>query len=204
MAATKKSRRKPADNAVKGASFENLVREVLDEGNQESGGRLTYKEKPKLKLQNGGKVIPDFVVTTETPHEVRHFYIECQNRQRSTKDILYKIHHVRERHKAKTFIFVYAEKLGAELARAFKREAIEAKNLAQFRFFIQETASFINYNLSDIRVVRASEVSPSNPRLPLPQKTLTAFHSHPDSQKMVEEFLSREEGRAPETPETPD
>ena len=173
--------------------FEKLVREILDEGNQESGGRLTYQEKPKLKLQNGETTIPDFVVKTQTPHEERHFYIECQNRRRSTKTILHKIQHVRAKHPAKTFFYVYAQKLGAELKRAFESESIVAHNLGQFRFFIQETASFVNYNLSDIHTVRTSKASPIHARLPLPEKNMTQFNSHPDSKMLIEEFLSRGE-----------
>ena len=183
---------KKSDNALKGSSFEDLVRKVLEEGRQLSGGRLTYRSKPKLKLQNSEIVIPDFVVKTVSPHEERNFYIECQNRQRSTKSILHKIQHVRSKHKAKTFFYVYAKTLGSELARAFESESIPSHSLAEFRFFILGAASSINYRVSHAQVVRRLTTVSGTSQLPLPKKVITALHSHPDSKKLIEKFLNGE------------
>jgi hypothetical protein len=192
MPKIKKRATRKDGNALKGSGFENSVREILDEGCQCSGGRLTYKSKPKLMLQNREIVIPDFVVQTVSSHEKRHFYIECQNRQRSTKSILHKIQHIRSKHIAKTFIYVYRKNLGSELKRAFESESIVAHNLAQFRYYIQEMASFIYFGPMRDQMVRATSARSRRAYLPRPEKNVTSLNSHPNAKKLIDEFLSRE------------
>lgn len=176
----------------KGAMFERLVQEILEDAKSQSDGRLTYKSKQKLKLQSGEVVIPDFSIKIEKPHEVRHFQIECQNRDRSTKEVLHKIHYVRTKHHAKTFIFVYARKLGAELEKGFRREGVLAHNLKQFREYIHDEAVVTGLVWSSSSFVRSEPVPAKAEKLALLSKMQSAFYSHPDSKSQIEEFLNRD------------
>jgi hypothetical protein len=89
-------------------------------------------------LDNDETVIPDFSVRISRPHEVRHWLVECQDRRRSSKSILHKIQHIRAKHRSKSFLFVYARVIGAELKRVFENEGVTALNLDGFRAYLRQ------------------------------------------------------------------
>ena len=82
-------------SAEKGRWLENEVENILKKAKRESEGRLAYVRQGRIVLDNGETVIPDFSLTGSRPHEIRRWLVECQNRNRSSKEILHKIQHVR-------------------------------------------------------------------------------------------------------------
>ena len=181
-----------SQNSAKGSLFENQVREILDEAKKLSRGRLTYKTKPKLRLQNRESVVPDFSVRVNRPHEIRHFLIECQNRKRSTKGILHKIQHIRSKHRSKTFFFVYARQIGEEFARTLKIEGIESRNLEQFRDYIHDEALLTFQSWTIPSPCAARPMAIDQERMKLLSKTQVSLNSQSDAKLQLEELFREE------------
>src|ERR1051326_6846458 len=157
----------------KGKTFESAVEALLKEAKRESRGTMTYAVRPKLRLQNGERVIPDFRVRIELPHKQQQILIECQNRNRSSKSVLHKIQHIRAKSNAHTFFFVHARKIGTELARAFEAEGIEHCSLAELRRFLQEESRYT----SAIKIA----VTPLRSARPELRVRALQLNSHPDA-----------------------
>lgn len=178
---------KNSQNTAKGRHFENQVRKVLEEANDISRGLITFKSTPKLRLQNGEVLKPDFSVKIERPHEARHFLIECQNRSRSTKDILYKMQHIRAKHRSKTFFFIYANRIGVELARTFRNEGVASRNLEEFRAYIHDEAVVTCLSWSVRSPALERPVQMNSEEMELPSKSQISLNSHPDANATLDE-----------------
>lgn len=135
--------REPAQGAaledqskVKGKAFEQAVGTMLSSLELIAGGKVVVETQPRISLQNGEVVIPDFHLTVELAHERRHYLIECRDRERDSKDILHKIRHVRDKQRWQTFLFLYPKQISPELARALDAEGIMHLDLEGLRLFV--------------------------------------------------------------------
>jgi len=124
----------------RGKKFEGSVRQLLAELVAENPDKVEIKEQPRVELQNGEFVVPDFYLKVELIHEINHYYIECQSRNNSSKAIFHKIQHVRHKQRIKTFIFVHENKIAEELARSMDSEGIIHMNLDNFSAYIRAMA----------------------------------------------------------------
>ncbi|HEX5715147.1 MAG TPA: hypothetical protein VF179_03240 [Thermoanaerobaculia bacterium] len=121
---------------TRGKSFEQAVGTMLNSLKLIAGDKVVIEAQPKLALQNGEVVIPDFHLTVELAYERRHYLIECRDRERDSKDILHKIRHVRDKQRWQTFLYLYPKQISPELARALDAEGIMHLNLEGFRLFV--------------------------------------------------------------------
>lgn len=119
----------------KGKEFEARVHTVLEGLARDHPEHVTLSYQPTLELQNGERVRPDFRLIVDLPYERSHYFIECQDRTKFSKDLLHKIQHVRSKQSLKTFVFVYPEEVAPEIARAMNSEGVmqfSAKGLETF------------------------------------------------------------------------
>jgi hypothetical protein len=121
----------------RGREFESRVEAILSELSRKYPGSVKVLSQPHVALQNQETVIPDFDLQVFLRHEHRHYFLECQNRSRTSKDILHKIQHVRNKYWRKTFIFLYPEQISEEAARAFESEGVPHMSFSKFVAFVR-------------------------------------------------------------------
>lgn len=121
----------------KGHIFEDVVAVILDGFVAAHPTLVRLEAKPRVALQQGEIVIPDFDLIVELAHQRSHFFIECHDLETEFMDLLHKIQHVREKQQWKTFLFVYPSLIGSELCRALDVEGIMHLNLSEFWVFIE-------------------------------------------------------------------
>jgi hypothetical protein len=124
-----------------GADFEQRVYEVLQLLAHNFPSRVHVDRHPRLLLQNGEEVVPDFDLLVVQPHERQFYFVECQARQGFSKDILHKIQHIRAKSWRQTFLFVYPESIPAELKRALEVENVLHFPFAEFCAYIDNIRS---------------------------------------------------------------
>ena len=127
----------------KGANFELQIEALLRYLEGRFPDLVHVERHPSIVLQNQEVVAPDFKLTIELPYERSHYFIECQNRKRSSKAILHKIQHIRGKQSVKSFIFVYPAVISGELRRAFKSEGVICLTLDEFDGFIDRLSDTI-------------------------------------------------------------
>lgn len=88
-------------------TFESLVGQLLEKLRAEHPDTVTVCHHPTIRLHNDQVVIPDFELTYRLPFQTDHRLIECQDRGRSSQDILHKIRSVRALGSRNRFIFLY-------------------------------------------------------------------------------------------------
>lgn len=142
---------RPDPNA-KGAAFEADIECVLDSISTQHPEFVHVERHPRLVLQNDEVVIPDYHLIVELPFERSHYLIEVQNRARSEKDILHKIQHIRSKHRAKSFLFVFENSIPPETERALRTEGVMCLSAGRFKGFLE----------------RISDTIQSQPELPQP------------------------------------
>jgi hypothetical protein len=125
-----------AGAARKGTDFEGEVHRLLRGLAERHPRHVLMTRQPTIELQNGEVVRPDFDLTVELPHERSHYFIECQNRETFSKQLLHKIQHVRAKQARKTFAFVYPQELPEEIFRAMEAEGVMLFALKDFECFI--------------------------------------------------------------------
>jgi len=132
-----------ARSNAKGMKFELQVEELLRALKDLYPKLIQVERHPRIVLQNEEIVYPDFRLTVELPYERSHYFIECQNRKRSSKTVLHKIQHVRGKQAVKTFIFVYSSSISEELLRAFKAEGVMCLAIEAFEDFLDRISSTV-------------------------------------------------------------
>lgn len=91
-----------APSGERGREFESKVKAILFGLKRKHPRLVRVHSQPQVRLQNQETVIPDFDLQVLLHHEHRHYFLECQNRSRTSKDVLHKIQHVRNKHWRKT------------------------------------------------------------------------------------------------------
>jgi len=93
-----------------GREFETMVWEVLELLQKAHSKVVTIKSHPRLKMHTGIVFIPDFELSYRLPHKTDHQLIECQDRTKSSHDIVNKIKEMRASSDRNRFIFVYPDR----------------------------------------------------------------------------------------------
>ena len=122
---------------AEGTRFEDEVGIALETLEKQHPKRVTVLRQPRVELQNGETVIPDFDLRILQHHQRNYYFIECQNRKRSTKEILHKIQHVRNKQWRSTFIFLYPNEISPELSRSLRIEGVIHLAMAEFKVFLE-------------------------------------------------------------------
>lgn len=125
-----------SEAARKGTEFEGEVHRLLHGLAERRPRHVFMTRQPNIELQNGEVVRPDFDLIVQLPHERSHYFIECQNRETFSKQLLHKIQHVRAKQARKTFAFVYPQELPEEIFRAMEAEGVMLFALDDFERFI--------------------------------------------------------------------
>lgn len=98
--------------------------------------RVSCLRQPRVPLQSGEAVVPDFDLKVELPFATLHYFIECQDRDKNSKDILHKVAYIRSKQWRNTFIFVYRDYASPGTLAALKTEGIMALDLEGLRKFV--------------------------------------------------------------------
>jgi hypothetical protein len=124
---------KAYQNKSNGQELEQRVAELLLQ--LQSGFPTAVKVFPQaeLLLQNGQMVRPDFDLRVTLPHETGYYLIECQNRKRSSNELLSKIQLVRAKSSRKTFIFIHAQAISDEHRKALEGEGVMVYSFDEFQ-----------------------------------------------------------------------
>ncbi len=175
-----------SSSTKKGSDFEKRIQQVLETAKRESGGKITFKVKPKITLNNGEDRFPDFELAIDRPYERRQILVECQNRRRSTKPIAEKIQYIRARNQAQTFMFIYPERIGSGLAQTLDSQGVICLNLNGFRQYLSNLAHDVRASWGrlpngthDLAISSAQTMAVS------PAKQV-AFHTDPDAKTEAE------------------
>lgn len=118
-----------SDSNAIGREFEQKVERLLKILCAQHPTLVHLESQKRIDLQSNELKLPDFYLTVEYPHERRHYYIECQNRTRSSRDINQKIFYIRAKSQCQTFFFVYSERLSPGTSRALKAEGVTVMQL---------------------------------------------------------------------------
>ena len=118
----------------RGEEFEDTVLRVM--GKIANHPRVAIETQPRVKLQNGETLVPDFNLAIVFLHEIRTYFIECQDREQYSKAILHKIQHLRNKQWRKSVLFVSRSEIPSELGRALATEGVTHKTLIEFVEFI--------------------------------------------------------------------
>lgn len=136
---------RPIDEFDGPEDFESLVWLLLRKLADEQPKRVSVKRHPVLSLANGQSVIPDFELTTELPHQTDHRLIECQDRLRSSQDVLHKIRSVRAISPRNRFIFLYRNRqsISNALTLALNADGVVHYDIYEFAVFLEELSGTI-------------------------------------------------------------
>jgi hypothetical protein len=125
----------------KGKRLEKEVEEELDGLFYRFSSLVSVKSHPAVTLQSGETIFPDFDFTVRLSFAKLHYFIECQDREKKSKDILHKISYVRDKQRRNTFMVIYRDGACGETPDALKREGVMVLSLQEFRQFVRRMAS---------------------------------------------------------------
>lgn len=130
---------------IKGRRLEADVLERLSKLRTEFPSRISLREQPRIELQSGEPpLVPDFDLVVRLPFAVLHYLIECQDRARNSKEILYKIHYMRNKQLRSTFMFVYRTSVSVRTLEALRDEGIMVVSLEELGIFVEGLLSTLN------------------------------------------------------------
>lgn len=121
---------------LKGLALEQEVAATLWQLERRFRWRVTVHEQPRISLESGETVVPDFDLVVELPFTRLHYFIECQDRERNSKDIVHRLTYIREKQWRNTFIFVYRASASQETLAALEKVGVITLDLAGFRDFV--------------------------------------------------------------------
>lgn len=129
----------------RGKAFEDIVGDLLDclqkqnPGDIETTiGAIKVKRQVKIELHDSETVKPDFELICRLDHMRDHYLIECQDRKKSSQEIVHKIRHIKSLSDKNNFLFVYKNKafLTEAVRKALDNDGIIHYNLDQFVIFL--------------------------------------------------------------------
>ena len=118
----------------KGPDFESKVYEVLH-SLECAHDSVEIAVHPRLRLYDGQEVIPDFHLQVDLHFAIANFLIECQNRKRSTPEILHKIKYIKGLSRRNVFMFVYASRIPDATRSALDADGIPHMCFEEFTTF---------------------------------------------------------------------
>lgn len=124
------------DALQKGKDFEVRVAEVLATLCDMHPTRVRVREQPRLELNGGGFVVPDFEVQFDLLFEEGRYLIECQNRKRSSPQVAHKIRHIKGLSSRNRFIFVHAADIPEATRHALETDGVMVMSFEQFASFV--------------------------------------------------------------------
>lgn len=124
----------------RGLNFESIIFSLLNMLENSHHDLVKITKHPKIKLLNGTEVIPDFELIYELPHQKEHRLIECQDRSKSSQEIVRKIRDMKSLSPKNRFIFLYKEDgyLSNEVRKALDSDGIVYYNFREFCAFLQK------------------------------------------------------------------
>ena len=137
----------------RGKEFEDLIFNLLSCLKKQNPGNIDTTPgavevicHPRIKLYNSEILISDYELISRTHHSVDHHLIECQDRKRSSQDIVHKIRHMKSLSSRNRFIFVYKDKgyLSDAIKNSLKSDGIISFDLDGFVIFLIK----LNYSMA--------------------------------------------------------
>lgn len=136
-----------SNSSQKGKRFEDRVADLLEALCAQHPGSVRVTKQPRISLNDGQEVCPDFELQFRLPFEVGRYLLECQDRKRSKPDIAHKIRYVKALSKKNRFIFVHRSRLPETTRRALGADGVLVMDLNQLTTFLKQmgvTLSAIN------------------------------------------------------------
>jgi hypothetical protein len=131
------------ERQVSGSLFEEMVYDLFFPIQREYPYRFRITKHPRLILQTGEMVIPDFEIEIDLPHLNTKHLIECQDRNKNSKAILHKIQHIRSKSNRNKFIFVYRKSASGETLKSLSLEGVLVFSFEQLVQFAQQVELII-------------------------------------------------------------
>lgn len=125
-----------SESPQKGKRFEDRVGEVLEVLLSRHRDTVRVARQPRISLNDGQEVCPDFDLQFELPFEVGHYLIECQDRKRSKSDIAHKVRYLKALSRRNRFIFVYSSSLPDATHKALDADGVLVMSLDEFAAFL--------------------------------------------------------------------
>ncbi len=118
----------------RGREFEEDVLLLLRALEETHPDLIEIRTQPKLELENGTEVIPDFELAYRLPHEMSRRLIECQDRQKSSHDLVRKIEYIKLHSPWNRVVFVYRDQdfLSDPVAQALEASGVLFYSLVEF------------------------------------------------------------------------
>ena len=125
-------------NFDRGREFEKQIHAPLLVMAERFPNRVEVIDHPKILLDSGEEVIPDYQLMVDVGADRRTYFIECQDRERYDKDLLHKLVYVRSKQRVQTLLFVYGNPIPENLARDLERQGIVALSQDQFNDYVEQ------------------------------------------------------------------
>lgn len=125
-----------AGTTAKGYEFEDGVEGILKMLAAKYPERARYRKNPKLRLLDGQHVYPDFEFEYELPHKRDRYLVECQDRKRTSRDIVNKIRAIKGLSSKNKFIFVHANSLAQATMEALASDGVMVMTRDEFSIFV--------------------------------------------------------------------
>ncbi|ULJ72987.1 hypothetical protein [Rhizobium gallicum] len=125
----------------KGTEFEGQVWDVLTTLRESNPECIEIVDHPNFKLFNQEEVIPDFEIKIKHGYIEDWYLIECQNRNRSDKELFRKIRHVKNLSRRNKFIFVHGSEISVEVRRSLDSDGIIVMSFQEFASFAARLSS---------------------------------------------------------------
>jgi hypothetical protein len=135
----------PNKSYDRGESFEDEIRGTLMGLQSEHPERVRVFDHPRVTLHDGQEVIPDFVLEYEMPEAKHIVTIECQDRQRSQKDITNKIRTMKALSSSNRFLFVYRDQLPEATGKALEADGTPHVSYDEFVNFVKGLSTSIKH-----------------------------------------------------------
>lgn len=123
-------------SSKKGDDFEIEVGKVLFKLEEKHPKHVKVIGQPRVELQTGEIVKPDFDLSYSLPHAREFYFIECQDRIQSSKSILHKIQYIRNLHKRNNFIFLYRKSISKNTKLSLEKQGVQTFTFEEFRVFV--------------------------------------------------------------------
>jgi hypothetical protein len=132
---------------MRGREYEEIIGDLLNclckryLGNTETTtGTIEVKRHVEIKLHNSEVVIPDYELVCRLDHIRESYLIECQDRKRSSMDIVHKNRHIKSLSSKNVFVFVYKDDnyLSMAIRESLKNDGIIHYSLKEFIVFLSQ------------------------------------------------------------------
>ncbi len=120
---------------MKGRQFEEQILAILTDVVSRHPDAAKLTPQPKIQLNDGGYVKPDFDFAYRTPAAWVFELVECQNQKRSRPAIMQKIRYIKTTSPRNRFIFVHKSPIPEATRRALEADGVNVTSLDEFRAY---------------------------------------------------------------------